>query len=141
MTAKQFLSQAIRLDLQISAGMQEACRLRSLAEQVTVVLSPDQMRRGKTPSLEAAAVQLVQLEEDIVRDIQRLVRAKREIREAIARLPRAEERVLLQLRYLCGKKWESIAVEMNYSWRQVHNIHNRALKNIAHYCTLNRAIL
>lgn len=51
------------------------------------------------------------------------------IEEAIEKLePR--ERLLVRLHYLDGMKWEKVAVEMGYSWRQVHRIHADALKKL-----------
>lgn len=36
-------------------------------------------------------------------------------------------RLLCRYRYVDGLKWEEVCVRMNYSWRQVHNLHRRAL--------------
>lgn len=41
-----------------------------------------------------------------------------------------QERTLLRRRYIDGLTWEQVCVEENYSWRQVHNIHSRALKKL-----------
>lgn len=40
------------------------------------------------------------------------------------------ERTLIRLYYIKGLTWEQVAVEMNYSWRQVHNIHGMALEQL-----------
>ena len=32
-------------------------------------------------------------------------------------------------RYLRGYTWEQICVKMEYSWKQIHRIHGKALKN------------
>lgn len=40
------------------------------------------------------------------------------------------ERKLLRHRYIEGLPWEKVCVEMNYSWRQTHNIHARALDKL-----------
>lgn len=51
------------------------------------------------------------------------------IESAIERLePR--ERTLIRLYYINGLTWEQVAVEMSYSWRQVHNIHGKALEQL-----------
>lgn len=52
------------------------------------------------------------------------------IARAIHRLEVTERR-LIRLRYIRGLTWEQVAVEMNYSWRQVHRIHSSALKHLA----------
>ena len=41
----------------------------------------------------------------------------------------------IRAKYLECKSWEQIAVDMGYSWRQIHYIHSDALKKIAHHCT------
>lgn len=41
------------------------------------------------------------------------------------------ERTLLRYRYIYGMTWEQVSVVMNYSWRQTHKIHARALDKLA----------
>jgi len=41
------------------------------------------------------------------------------------------ERMLMRLHYLDGLTWEEVAVEISYSWRQVHRIHSRALDKLS----------
>lgn len=41
------------------------------------------------------------------------------------------ERTLLRYRYIYGMTWEQVSVAMNYSWRQTHKIHARALDKLA----------
>lgn len=36
-------------------------------------------------------------------------------------------RMLLRFRYIDGLPWEEVCVRMNYSWRQTHRLHSRAL--------------
>lgn len=40
------------------------------------------------------------------------------------------EKTLLRLHYVQGLTWENVCVEMNYSWRQVHRIHAKALEKL-----------
>lgn len=40
------------------------------------------------------------------------------------------ERMLMRKRYIEDKRWEDICVELNYCWRQIHNIHSKILKKI-----------
>jgi DNA-directed RNA polymerase specialized sigma24 family protein len=53
------------------------------------------------------------------------------IETAIDALDDSTLRRLMRLRYIEGKRWEVIAVEMGYSWAGVHKIHKKALKKIA----------
>lgn len=52
------------------------------------------------------------------------------IEDAIERLPN-RERNLIRCYYIQGLKWEEVAVAINYSWRQTHRIHSRALQLLA----------
>lgn len=51
------------------------------------------------------------------------------IEKAIEKLETRERR-LVRLHYIDGLKWEQVAVEMCYSWRQVHRIHSDALEKL-----------
>lgn len=39
-------------------------------------------------------------------------------------------RMLLRYRYIDGLKWEDVCEKMNYSWRQTHYLHGRALQQL-----------
>lgn len=49
------------------------------------------------------------------------------IEQALDGLPSRERRVL-RYYYVQGLTWEQVCVETNYSWRQIHRIHSRALQ-------------
>ena len=49
---------------------------------------------------------------------------------AIERVNDCTLRKLLIKRYLQFKTWEQIAVEMNYSWRQIVRLHGKALQKV-----------
>jgi DNA-directed RNA polymerase specialized sigma subunit len=52
------------------------------------------------------------------------------IEKAIDNVQDAVCRRVLRLRYIDGKQWEEVAVQMNYSWAQTHRIHSDALQQI-----------
>ena len=39
-------------------------------------------------------------------------------------------RMLLRYRYIDGLKWDDVCDKMNYSWRQTHYLHGRALQQL-----------
>lgn len=41
-----------------------------------------------------------------------------------------KEKLLMRYRYIKGLKWETICYKMDYSWRQIHNIHSKILKEL-----------
>jgi len=73
---------------------------------------------------------MVDLEDEINRDIDTLVDLKREIVQGIKVVSNPEYQTLLELRYLCFKTWEEIAVDMGYSIRNIYNLNDLALAAI-----------
>lgn len=59
---------------------------------------------------------------------QRIQKCK-EITDRIEQLSDEDEKDVLMYRYIKLMKWEDIAVKMLFSWRHIHKIHSRALKN------------
>ena len=53
---------------------------------------------------------------------------KRDIVKVIKSVDSNEYQVLLELRYLCFKTWEQIAVEMGYSIHHLYKVHRQALE-------------
>jgi RNA polymerase sigma factor (sigma-70 family) len=90
------------------------------------------MPRNPSPGgnpLEDAVIRHVELQERYRAKLDELLQAQLEIERAIDTLD-PTERTLLRLHYIQGETWEQAAVTMNYSWRQVHRIHARALKKL-----------
>lgn len=132
MTAKEYLGQAYRLDQRIDAKLEQVANLRALATKATATLSD--MPRSSSPNLqqvESIVVKIIDLENEINADIDRLIDLKREITAAINAIPVPEYQVVLELRYLCYKRWEEIAVSMNYATNYIFELHGKALKKIA----------
>jgi hypothetical protein len=131
LTAKEYLQQVNDLDRQINIDMQEACRLRSIAEKITATYSPDKVQSsGSASRLEDATLKLLALEDSIIDSIHAKVKKQNEVKAVIGRVRDARQREVLEHRYLLGKKWEQICVDMHYEWRQVHYLHSRALKDV-----------
>ena len=57
------------------------------------------------------------------------VRQYKEIHDRIHKMQDGAEKEVLIRRYLMGRTWEQIAVEMDYNYRWVLRLHGRALKN------------
>jgi DNA-directed RNA polymerase specialized sigma subunit len=53
----------------------------------------------------------------------------RDISNKIEQMENEDEKDVLMNRYIKLMKWEDICVKMNCSWKQIHRIHARALKN------------
>ena len=131
MTAKEYLSQAYRLDQRIDAKIEQVMSLRNLAAKATSTLS-DAMPSGtrNIHRMEDIIIKIIDFENEINADIDRLVDLKREIVSTIKSVPNLECQMLLELRYLCFKPWEQIAVEMGYGIDNIFRLHQKALKEV-----------
>ena len=63
--------------------------------------------------------------------VSRLIKDKRDIEQKIDELENGSHALLLKYRYLDGYSWEEITELLDYSWRSVHYMHNKALTSIA----------
>lgn len=61
----------------------------------------------------------------------KLISERIRIEKAINNLDDSTERALMGYKYIDGLTWEEVCVKINYSWRQTHYVHCRALKNIS----------
>jgi len=129
MTAKEYLGQAYRLDQRINSKVEQVASLNNLATKCTTVLTGMPRNPSHSVSTTADIVEkIVDLQVEINKDIDRLVDLKREIVQIIRSVIDTEFQTLLELRYLCFKPWEQIAVEMGYDLRYVFKLHGRALE-------------
>jgi len=129
MDTKQYLQQSFWLDQQIQADQLELQRLRELAESIMpAVLTGQRAIRGANDRLSKAVAEIVDLENEINDKVIMLVTLKRLIREQIDGIDDARYRLLLQKRYLNFDRFEQIAVDMNYSFRNIMYLHREALR-------------
>ncbi|MGI6633809.1 MAG: DUF1492 domain-containing protein [Christensenellales bacterium] len=128
MTVKEYLGQAYRLDQRINSKLEQLESLNSLATKCTSTLTGMPKNPSRSTSMMADAVaKIVDLQAEINRDIDLLVDLKCEMVRVIKNVEHSEYQTLLELRYLCFKTWEQIAVDMNYSIDNVYRIHRKAL--------------
>lgn len=131
MTAKEYLSQAYRLDKRIDSKIEQLKSLNLLATKCTSTLSDMPKSQSISNSrLEDTVVKIVDLQEEINRDIDSLVDLKRDIVRTIKSVQNPEYQIILELRYLCFKTWEEITVQMNCSIDNVFKIRKNALKSV-----------
>ena len=129
MTAKEFLGQAYRLDQRINSKLQQIDSLRGLTQKVTQSYDNEVVSRTRNvSSLEDAIIRLMEAEEQLNMQIDKLVDTKIEIGKLIDMVHNESYRLLLEKRYLCFLSWDQIAAEMHYSRRWVLNKHERALE-------------
>lgn len=129
MTIKDYLGQAYRIDQRINSKLEQIACLRELATKATSTISDTPRSASRnTHSMENILVKMFALENEINDDIDALVDLKREIVSVIKLVDNPEYQTLLELRYLCFRTWEQIAVDMGYDLRYLHRLHGRALE-------------
>lgn len=131
MTNKEYLGQAYRIDQRINSKIEQVSSLRELATKATATISD--MPGAATPNVHRMSdvvCKIVALEAEINADIDTLVDLKREIVSVIKAVENPEYQTLLELRYLCFRSWEEIAVAMRYNVRTIYRIHDQAVENV-----------
>lgn len=130
MTAKEYLSRYQTLSAEINAKLDEAAKIRALAERVT----PSEHGGGSgtvSDRVGRGAARLVDLEREIDQDIDRLIDLRAEIETAIAKVEDERYRVILTERYLNGKKWREVSKAAHISdMKWLFKLHGRALEKI-----------
>ena len=131
MTAKEYLSQAYHIDQRIDSKLAQVMSLRESATKCTQTLSD--MPRASSPNLqtlESTICKIVDLENEINADIDKLVDLKAEVRRVISGVSDPDQQLILELRYLCYKQWSEIMAELGCSEPTIYRLHGEALKKI-----------
>ena len=131
MRAKEYLGQAYRLDQRINSKLEQIASLDELATKCNLTLTgmPHNPDHG-TSNMAEAVSKIIDLQTEINYDIQKLVDLKREMVRVIKAVDNTEYQTLLELRYLCFKTWEQIAVDLGYNVRHVYRMHDEAVESI-----------
>ena len=131
MTAQEYFNQAYRLDQRINSKIEQLRTLNELALKATATYTgmPHSPNKG-SQTMANTVDRIIDLQNEINRDIDELVDLKAEIREVIDAVPDTDLRLILEERYLNWKSWEQIAVLMNYNCNYVFDLHKRALKAV-----------
>ena len=127
MTAKQYLYRVRRVDKEITALISLADRTRDSLERITQNYDGDGAQSTKDPH---KFDRLAELEDLIDQKIDEQLKLKAETLNTITQLDNRLHREVLIGHYLNMKTWEQVAVDMDYSWRQIMNFHGSALQEI-----------
>ena len=127
-----YLRRAQELDMAIDAGFERIQRLRALAERRTAVYGRERVNASAEADARMDVVaRIVDAERALDEQIDRMLEMKKEIADVIGGVADARMRMLLELRYLNGCTWEEVAERMNYTVRNIYNLHAAALRAVA----------
>lgn len=133
MTAKEYLSQARRLDNIVNHSLKELEYWMELSKKVSgsnyeINLNPN--RPAEAPF--ALCIERIdELQRDINNKVDKLVDLRSEINKALCALGDFEEELVLRYRYLESRTWEDIGEIMGVSVRTAHRIHKGALQHFS----------
>lgn len=128
MTAKEYLNQAYRLDQRIRSKQEQISTLNDLATSCSASMTGMPRNPNKGGSRMADAVcKIVDLQDSIATDMQELVELKAEIIATIKAVDCIEYQLILEKRYISGKSWPEIAVDLGYKMRHLYKLHDEAL--------------
>ena len=130
-SAKDYLSQAYRIDQRINSKLEQVQSLRNLAEKASATLCevPNSGTRN-FHRMEDVICKMIDLEDEINADLKALIDLKHEIVTIIKCVEAPDLQTLLELRYLCFNTWEEISVSLHLDIRWIHRLHNKALNEI-----------
>ena len=107
--AKKYLSQAFGLNQRIESKLGQIEELHDLATKATVTYSDMPRNPNKGHSrLEDAVIKIIELENEINKDMVELVELKKDIIRRIKAVESTELQTVLELRYLSYMRWEEI---------------------------------
>lgn len=132
MNAKEYLMQISKFDALLQIKQEELAELRAKAEVGSIRYESDGSSKASrdTGKQERIYLNMIALKEEIQEETETYIRKRKEILNTVEKLNNANEIKVLYKRYFEFKKWEAIAEEYNYTIRQIHNIHGRALQHL-----------
>ena len=129
--AQEYLRQVQKLDANIDSKLEQVAHLKAMSLKITTTLKQDVVSGGgNQDKIGDAIAKIIDLEEEVNRDIDAYVDKKREICRVIEAVKDPDQMAVLQKRYLLYESWEQIALEMYCTYRNVCYIHGRALQAV-----------
>lgn len=131
MTAKEYLQQYRDAVRKVSAAQDHLDELRAMATRIT----PNYGSEGggthqSGDKLGAAVARIIDAESRVSDELELLAATEREVVKVINGVQNGTLSTLLYERYINGKTWEQIAVDLGYCWRQTIRIHGKALAEV-----------
>lgn len=130
--AKKYLLRIGRCDERINSMLEEVDNLYDMVTKITPTLKQDVVTGGGSQDKIGDAVsKIVDLKNEINRQIDYYIDLKRESAELLNKVDNHLYYIILHKRYVLGESLEQIAAEMNYTYRWVCILHGRALQAFA----------
>ena len=128
--AKEYLERIKWYDVMIDSKLEELQNLQAVAKRITPAMKPSggSGGNGSQDKLGDTMAKIVDLQEEINRDVDIFVDMKREAAALLKKVKRPDYFKVLHKRYVLYESFERIATEMEITYRGVCYIHGRALQ-------------
>ncbi len=130
-TAKEYLNQVRNLETKMKILKEEINTLRELVVSTGAVQQEERvMSSGAQDRMAETICKINEKEEEWNQLMREFALTRAEVIISIQRLNNSDYEQILYKRYCQSKKWEEIALELNYSYQWVCKLHGRALLEI-----------
>lgn len=136
---KEYLRQIRLFDICIRQKEAELAAMRSEIENMSAAVTGERVQTSAKDKMSEKVSHIVDLEAIIIQDKEKFLRMKDRIINEIQSLDNSVYVDILYKRYVEYKQLEEIAVEMNYSYRQVLRLHGFALQEFKRWHTMSHS--
>ena len=124
-------------EIKIEQKEEELERLKSSLESISAGTDSERVQTTPRDRLSEGITRIVDLEEEINSDLGALLMFRNKIINEIQSMDNPIYINILYKRYVQYKSLEEIAVEMNYSYRQILRLHGLALQEFERWHTMS----
>ena len=128
---KDYLKQYRDASRRVAAAEEHREELRAMATRITPNYSSEGGGTHQSgDKLGAAVARIIDAEAKVAAEIELMIATKKDIENTINAVTDERLHNILYRRYICGNKWEQIAVDMNIEYRWLLRLHGRALQMV-----------
>ena len=128
MTAKEYLNRIRNQNHVLKQTEYELAEIRTDILSLRCSRLSEHVSGTKNSDTADKYIRLEKYMERVNAEWDKLIDMRMEAKSLIQGLPDQHQRALLYARYINNKRWEDIAMDLNYSWRGVFNLHGQALR-------------
>lgn len=130
MYAKEYLSQYKRIEERLHIIETEIEKLRTDAVSMSISFDGMPKGTGEKDKVARLAAQLADYEAKFQDELSALWKMRMDIINTLGKVSEPKYFMLLHKKYIEGKTWEVIAVEMDITWRYCYMLHGYALAEV-----------
>ena len=116
-----------KIDRLINNKLKEIDRLKEIATSVSNPLSPNLAKSGNDDKIGTIITKIIDYQEDVAAQIDYYIDLKKQIVAEIESIESVEAMQLLYLKYIDGKTWKEIEIDMQISRAWMFRLHGIAL--------------